>query len=112
MADNYFRSLAVYILWDEVEKEIDSGNSKFTVLDVREAMETGFSSFKGAVNIPLGELRDRLDELPKNNTIAVTCAVGVRAYNAARILMQNGFNDVRVICGGMHLYRSLHWKPY
>ena len=112
MADNYFNSLAQYVQWSEVEEQMASHNPQYTVLDVREPMETRFNSFPGAVNIPLGSLREHLDELPRDHTVAVTCAVGVRAYNAARILMQNGFKDVKVICGGMHLYRSLHWSPY
>ncbi len=111
MADNYFNHIADYVLWSEVERQVAS-NPDYTVLDVREEMETRFNSFEGAINIPLGQLRDRLDELPRDHTIAVTCAVGVRAYNASRILMQNGFGQVKVICGGMHLYRSLHWSPY
>lgn len=112
MADNYFNSLAQYVQWSEVEEQMANHNPQYTVLDVREPMETRFNSSPGAVNIPLGALREHLDELPRDHTVAVTCAVGVRAYNAARILMQNGFKDVKVICGGMHLYRSLHWSPY
>ena len=108
----FIRTLAQYVQWSEVEEQMASHNPQYTVLDVREPMETRFNSFPGAVNIPLGSLREHLDELPRDHTVAVTCAVGVRAYNAARILMQNGFKDVKVICGGMHLYRSLHWSPY
>lgn len=107
MADNYFNGIAKYIMWSEVEKD-----QSLIVLDVREPMEVKFNSYEGAINIPLGQLRERLNELPRDRKIAITCAIGVRAYNAARILMQNGFNEISVICGGMHLYRSLHWKPY
>ena len=53
-----------------------------------------------AVNIPLGELRARLDELPRDRQIDVVCRSGQRAYYAARILLQNGF-DARVVAGGM-----------
>ncbi|HME01731.1 MAG TPA: rhodanese-like domain-containing protein [Solirubrobacteraceae bacterium] len=53
-----------------------------------------------AVNIPPGELRSRLEELPRDREILTVCRSGQRAYYAARILMQNGF-DARVLSGGM-----------
>ena len=52
------------------------------------------------VNIPLDELRARLDELPGDREIHVICRSGQRAYYATRILMQNGF-DARILSGGM-----------
>ncbi len=54
----------------------------------------------GAVNIPLDQLRARLDELPRDRAIHVICRSGQRAYYATRILLQNGFN-ARNISGGM-----------
>ena len=74
------------------------------LLDVREEAETMAYSVPGAVNIPLGRLRENLDKLNKNKKIIVFCAVGVRAYTAARILSQNGFEDVRVYPGGVRFY--------
>jgi rhodanese-related sulfurtransferase len=59
----------------------------------------------GAVNIPLGELRGRLGELPRDREIHVICRSAQRAYYATRVLMQNGFK-VRNISGGM-LARAL-----
>ena len=43
---------------------------------------------------------------------AVICAVGIRAYNAARILMQNGFGQVRVVEGGINFYKSQHFRDF
>jgi rhodanese-related sulfurtransferase len=57
-------------------------------------------SVTGAVNIPLGQLRARLGELPKDREIQVICRSGGRAYYAARILLQNGF-DASILSGGM-----------
>ncbi len=51
------------------------------------------------INIPLGQLRDRLDELPRDKTIHVFCRAGQRSYYATRLLLQNGF-DVKNISGG------------
>jgi NADPH-dependent 2,4-dienoyl-CoA reductase/sulfur reductase-like enzyme/rhodanese-related sulfurtransferase len=70
------------------------------VLDVRDAFELAVENVEGAVNIPLGQLRARLDELPRDKTIHVFCRSGQRSYYATRLLLQNGF-DVKNISGGM-----------
>ena len=70
------------------------------LLDVRNPPELAVESVPGALNIPLPELRARLDELPRDREISVICRSGQRAYYATRILMQNGFK-VRNIAGGM-----------
>ena len=70
------------------------------LLDVREPFELAVEDIEGAVNIPLGELRTRLDELPRGQTIHVICRSGQRAYNATRMLLQQGF-DARSVSGGM-----------
>ena len=69
------------------------------VLDVRERPELSVERVPGAVHIPLGELRERLDELPRDREVLVVCRSGQRAYYAARLLLQRGY-DVRVISGG------------
>jgi NADPH-dependent 2,4-dienoyl-CoA reductase/sulfur reductase-like enzyme/rhodanese-related sulfurtransferase len=70
------------------------------VLDVRNPSEVDVASVPDALNIPLRELRGRLDELPRDREINIFCRSGQRAYYATRILLQNGFN-VRNISGGM-----------
>lgn len=70
------------------------------ILDVRDPLELMLEHFDGAVNIPLNQLRSRLDELPRDREINVMCRSGQRAYYATRILMQNGFK-VKNISGGM-----------
>ena len=70
------------------------------LLDVREPVELAVESVPDAVNIPLGELRARIDELPRDRDIHVICRSGQRAYYATRILMQNGFK-ARNLAGGM-----------
>jgi rhodanese-related sulfurtransferase len=54
----------------------------------------------GAVNIPMGQLRARLGELPRDREIHVLCRSGQRAYYAMRMLLQNGFK-ARTVSGGM-----------
>ena len=70
------------------------------LLDVREPMELAVEKVPEALNIPLGQLRGRLAELPRDREIHVICRSGQRAYYATRILLQNGFN-AKTISGGM-----------
>jgi NADPH-dependent 2,4-dienoyl-CoA reductase/sulfur reductase-like enzyme/rhodanese-related sulfurtransferase len=70
------------------------------LLDVRNPQEIAVESVPGAVNIPLPELRARLNELPADREILVICRSAQRAYFATRILLQNGFK-ARNISGGM-----------
>ena len=69
------------------------------MLDVRTTAETETAKIPGALNIPVDELRDRYEELPKEKKIVVYCAVGQRGYVATRLLMQKGF-DVSNLNGG------------
>jgi rhodanese-related sulfurtransferase len=69
------------------------------LLDVREPVELVVESVPGAVNIPLGQLRARLAELPRDREIHIICRSAQRAYYATRILLQNGFKP-RNISGG------------
>lgn len=105
VADNVLTGKTTFAPWDIVET-CDPGRT--CLLDVREDGERRFFSLPGAVPISLGQLRDRLDELDKNKDIVVFCAIGVRAHNAARILMGHGFKQVRLYPGGMRFYQSTH----
>jgi NADPH-dependent 2,4-dienoyl-CoA reductase/sulfur reductase-like enzyme/rhodanese-related sulfurtransferase len=74
------------------------------VLDVRSTQERAAGHIPGSQHIPLPELRDRLDELPRDMEIIVSCQSGQRSYFASRLLAQRGFN-VRNLTGS---YRT--WK--
>jgi NADPH-dependent 2,4-dienoyl-CoA reductase/sulfur reductase-like enzyme/rhodanese-related sulfurtransferase len=73
------------------------------ILDVREPFELAVENIPGATNIPLGQLRGRLNELPKDKVIYILCRSAQRAYYATRILLQNGFK-AKNISGGMISY--------
>ena len=75
------------------------------VLDVRTPQEYAAGHISGSVNIPLDELRERLGELPKDTAITVTCAVGLRGYIAARILVGHGFKALD-LTGGYRMYAT------
>ncbi|MBQ1411871.1 MAG: FAD-dependent oxidoreductase [Clostridia bacterium] len=103
VAENILRGMVSIGEWNEPDTSPDA-----ILLDVREEAEVMAYAIPGAVNIPLGRLRDRLEELDKTKKIIVFCAVGVRAYNGARILMQHGFENVKVYPGGARFYQSTH----
>jgi NADPH-dependent 2,4-dienoyl-CoA reductase/sulfur reductase-like enzyme/rhodanese-related sulfurtransferase len=69
------------------------------LLDVRQPVELLVETVPGAVNIPLGELRSRLGELPRDREILVFCRSAQRAYYATRILLQNGY-QAKNLSGG------------
>ncbi len=77
----------------------DMGKDNAVVLDVRDADEVAEKPIREEIHIPLNDLRDRIHELPKDRPIQISCAVGARAYNATRILMQHGFHS-SLLSGG------------
>ena len=103
-AENVCAGVVHFAAWDAVEKTPDA-----VLLDVREEGELMAFTLPGAKHIPLGELRLRLRELEKGRPIITFCAIGVRSYNAARILVQHGFQDVLLYPGGTRFYQSTHY---
>ena len=75
------------------------------IVDVRTVAEFENKHIPNAINVPLDSLRERLDELSREREVWVVCGVGQRAYNATRILQQNGFH-VKNLSGGMQTYHS------
>lgn len=101
-ASNIIEGYVETIQYHEVDKVLDRGD---IVLDVRDEFELATGSIKGSINIPLGLLRERINELPKDKNIYVTCQVGLRGYIACRILTQRGYKCFN-IDGGMKTYSS------
>lgn len=106
VAENVLRHLVTFSDWDLSKEDNDA-----ILLDVRENAEVAAFSLPNAVHIPLGELRGRLQELNPEKEIITFCAIGVRSYNAARILMQHGFKKVKLYPGGTRFYQSLYPQP-
>ncbi|MDI3477107.1 MAG: hypothetical protein PWQ59_632, partial [Thermoanaerobacterium sp.] len=102
-ASNILRGDISVFHWDEIKK-IDM--SKSVILDVRTDMEYQLGNIKGSINIPVDELRENLDKIPKDKDIYVYCQVGLRGYIACRILMQNGFKSVKNLSGGYKIYET------
>lgn len=95
---NYDRIRAVHV--DELVERINSGE-EFTLLDVRKDEEVEQGKLPGAVHIFLGELPDRLDEIPSRRPITTFCGSGMRAVIAASILKKNGYGEVEDSLGSM-----------
>ena len=78
----------------------DAAAQRPVLLDVRNLNEYETSHVRGALHIPVDELRFRLDEVPRDRPIAVHCRSGFRSHLALRILKENGWTNVRNITGG------------
>ncbi|QED49304.1 CoA-disulfide reductase [Cytobacillus dafuensis] len=103
VATNIMEGELEHVQWHEIDDIIASGG---LLIDVREPMEREFGFIEGSMNISLNELRNRLEELPKDQTIYVSCQVGLRGYLASRILKHNGFS-VKNVDGGWKTYSSV-----
>lgn len=80
--------------------------SKITLVDVRTPDEFALGSLKGAVNIPLDDMRERMQEIPQDKPIYLYCGVGLRGYLASNILLMNGYKEVKNLIGGLKLYKA------
>ena len=76
----------------------------FTLLDVRSDQEYEQVHLPESVQIPLGALRGRLRELPKDKPMVAFCKISLRGYEAALILKAAGFTDVKVMDGGVEMW--------
>ncbi|AKL94283.1 putative NAD(FAD)-dependent dehydrogenase [Clostridium aceticum] len=103
VASNLMEDLVDTIQWHEVD---DILKNHGLLVDIREDAERKAGFIHGSIHIPLGELRNRLSELPKDETIYLYCQVGLRGYIAARILKQHGYG-VKNLDGGLKTYQSV-----
>ncbi|MBW1888021.1 MAG: CoA-disulfide reductase, partial [Deltaproteobacteria bacterium] len=76
------------------------------LLDVREPKEVAKGCVENAVNIPLGQLRERITELPRDREIWTYCFVGQRSYFAQRMLDLHGYT-ARSVSGGFLMYKAV-----
>jgi len=82
------------------------GSDGIFLLDVRDPDEFEEGHIPGAVNLPLNEIRSRMEELPRDREISIYCGVGQRAYYATRILLQNGYH-AKNLAGGIRTYKQI-----
>lgn len=103
VASNIISSAVKVVSWREMK---DINRDESLVLDVRTQDEYSMGAISGSVNIPLDDLRRRMNEIPRDKTIYIYCAVGLRGYLAYKILSQSGFNDLRNLSGGYKTYST------
>nr|WP_315024789.1 DsrE/DsrF/DrsH-like family protein [uncultured Aminipila sp.] len=110
VAENILNGITQFIPWNGLENREElakkMGVPNVTVLDVTEDFERMAFAVEDSVHIPFGQIRDRMNELNKENLIVTFCAIGVRSYNVARILMNSGFKHVAVYPAGTGFYKS------
>ena len=104
MIENISKGMIKQYHWDEV-KDLPRDGS-VTLLDTRTAYEYKSGHIDVYINIPVDDLRDRLNELDRSKTVYVICQSGLRSYIACRILSQNGF-DCYNFSGGYRFYTSV-----
>ena len=98
-ADNILKGLVKPAYFEDLKDVV--------VIDVRPNMIYKMGTIDGAINIPIAEIRSRLDEIPKDKKVILSCNTGYTSYCASRILAQKGFNNVYSFMGGYELYKEL-----
>lgn len=101
MIENIVSGKVKQFHYDQVEELSRDGS--VTLLDTRTPVEYGCGHVDGFVNIPVDDLRERLNEIPKDKPVYVMCQSGLRSYLACRILSQNGY-DCYNFSGGYGFY--------
>lgn len=96
VAENILTNTSPSVQWHEVPELVDAGA---VLIDVRTVGEFSRGHIKGAINIPVDELRERINEVPADRPLIVTCAVGVRGHTATMLLRGLG-RDARNLDGG------------
>jgi rhodanese-related sulfurtransferase len=88
---------------ESVQRKIQNGED-FVFLDVRSPQEYAVVHLPKSMLIPLGALRKRLAEIPKDKEVITYCAISLRGYEASLILRAAGFTNVKVLDGGIAMW--------
>lgn len=103
VAENILKGNVNIIQWHNLAKKLKEGA---ILIDTRTIGEYEMGHISSAINIPVDEIRNRLQEIPESSEIIVYCAVGLRGYLASRILMQHGYKNVYNLSGGYRTYST------
>jgi len=101
VANNIISGAVEVILWREMQ---NADRNKVTILDVRTPEEVALGAIDGAINIPVDDIRSRIQEIPSDKPIYIYCAVGLRGYLASKILTAHGYKNVKNLSGGYKTY--------
>ena len=97
ISENVLSGITPTVQWSEVEQKVSDG---YTILDVRSTSEVDQGTLPGAINLPIDEIREHNEEIPKGK-ILVTCQVGQRGHAATRLLRELGHDAVNLDGGYM-----------
>lgn len=102
---NKIENIAPSITAEEMKAKMDRGED-FVIVDVRTAAQFGPKHIEDdrVMLVTLGDIRDRIDEIPRDKEIVLLCAMGVRSYEALRILHGAGFRDIKYMEGGLQAW--------
>ena len=89
-----------------------SSESPPLVIDVRAKLEWDEGHIAGSLNLPLQQLRERMDELPRDRALAVCCAGGYRSSVAASLLQRTGIADFTELVGGMGAWAAARLETF
>ena len=103
VAGNILSGKMTPLYWRELK---DADLSRVTLVDVRTKNEFESGAIPGAINLPLDELRGRMEEISRDKPVWIYCGVGLRGYLASNILKDNGFKEVRNLSGGIKTYKA------
>ncbi|WP_038057756.1 rhodanese-like domain-containing protein [Thermodesulfobacterium hydrogeniphilum] len=107
---NFFASGIFKILLQEFKEKLLK--NEVVLLDVREEVELNYLKFPFGLNIPLKELPERLEEIPKDKEIAVFCPGKIRATMAYLFLLTEGFDKVKILDATSSELASIFKPPY
>lgn len=98
-ADNILKGLVKPAFMEDLKGSL--------LIDVREKSFFDAETIDGAINIPTSQMRERLNEIPKDKKVVLFCNTGFQSYVASRILLQKGYTDVFSLAGGIELFKEL-----
>lgn len=101
VAENILLGRLRVFYWDQLSEIHDDD----ILIDVRRPDEYASGKIGSAINIPVDEIRQRLHEIPKDRNLFIYCEAGLRGYLAQRILLQHGYDKVKNLSGGYHLWK-------
>ncbi|SCA58015.1 Thiosulfate sulfurtransferase [Candidatus Terasakiella magnetica] len=88
-------------------KKYQDDNHDHVVLDVREPAEIASHAFEGALEIPMNEVPQDIDSIPKNKTVVVMCHLGGRSMQVTGWLRQQGYENVTNLRGGIEAWSQM-----
>jgi len=102
---NKLEGLAPSVTAGELKEKLD-GSDDFIIVDVRTAQQFAPKHIEDdrVMLVTLGDIRDRINEIPRDKEIVLLCAMGVRSYEALRILHGAGFKDIKYMEGGLQAW--------